>query len=64
MRPVHVLLGLTLWASGVGLPPALADNRDDYRHRDCENNEGHCEDNDSVVVAPVICVEPGSCRFG
>lgn len=32
-------------------------------HRDCENNHGECSDDDQVVIAPVICVQPGSCRF-
>lgn len=31
------------------------------QHRDCENNTGECSDDDQLVVAPTICVEPGSC---
>lgn len=39
---------------------------DDDRNRngnDCNDSE-NCSDDDQVVIAPVICVEPGSCRFG
>lgn len=56
MTPLLVALGLMLSGGG--------GNDDHNEHRDCENNTGECSDDDQVVIAPVICVEPGSCRFG
>lgn len=40
------------------------DGDDRNEHRDCENNEGHCEDNDQVVFAPVVCLPESTCEFG
>ena len=55
MKPFLVVLGLMLGGGN---------NDGGNEHRDCENNRGECSDDDQVVIAPVICVEPGSCRFG
>lgn len=50
----------------LGLAPAYVMDRDERNRNgnDCHRSQGHCEDNDQVMIAPVICVEPGSCRFG
>lgn len=31
--------------------------------RDCYQASARCSDDDSVTIAPVVCVEPGACRF-
>lgn len=48
-----------------GLVQLPLDNNDGgNEHRDCENNTGECSDDDQVVISPVFCVQPESCRFG
>lgn len=52
-------------ADDVGAPAWVMDRDERNRNgNDCNDNEGECSDDDQLVIAPVICVEPGSCRFG
>lgn len=54
------MLALVLLMSGGG-----GDDHGDRNRNgnDCNQSE-NCSDDDQVVIAPVICIEPGSCRFG
>lgn len=46
----------------LGAPAWIMDDDRNRNGNDCNQSE-NCSDDDQVVIAPVICVEPGSCRF-
>jgi hypothetical protein len=46
----------------LGAPAWTMDRDERNRNGDCRHTNGPCSDDDQLAV--VICVEPGSCRFG